>query len=137
MMIERKEVELVKKEIIILGELLFSEEAEDDEDNVYLRINFNEKSIEKRCSNFFEALTQIRLELEREDIIIRCNGAAENVFPSPMLLSMGVGRYAYHNTLGKQATRNDLVDIFEADTSFEFVTVDKQNKYHSNWIRSL
>ncbi|MEH7304129.1 hypothetical protein [Neobacillus drentensis] len=52
---------------------------------------------------------------------IICNGAALNVYPSPMALSMGSGRLAYKLNFGKQAISEDLVDIFDCDDTLNFV----------------
>ena len=137
MTLESKKIEFEREGEVIQGEITFSEEAEDDEENVYLKVEFNGRIIERTCFNFFEALNEIRKQLEDEGIQIRCNGASESVYPSPMLLSMGVGRNAYHNILGKHATKNNIVDIFEMDNRYKFVSIEKQRAFHSKWIESL
>ena len=79
----------------------------------------------------------IRKDLEHDGIQILCNGAARNVYPSPMMLNMGEGRSAYKVTLGHQALMKDVVDIFDYDESLICCSVEEQNQYYSNWVTSL
>ena len=87
--------------------------------------------------SYVEALQQMREKLERDHIQILCNGAALDIYPSPMALSMGYGEKAYKLYLGKPTRMKDLVDIFEYGASLEFCTVEEQNNYYDFWIRSL
>ncbi|TKI62029.1 hypothetical protein FC756_19370 [Lysinibacillus mangiferihumi] len=66
-----------------------------------------------------------------------CNGAALNVYPSQMQLSMGPGRLAYKLKFGKPATTEDIVDIFEFEDDLKFVTVEEQFSYYKRWLKSL
>ena len=54
-----------------------------------------------------------------------------------MTLAMGEGRRAYKMTWGKQALMKDLVDIFDYDESLICCSVEEQNRYYMDWIRSL
>jgi hypothetical protein len=66
-----------------------------------------------------------------------CNGAAKNVYPSPMQISMGTGRFAYKQYIGKQARTEDVVDIFDCDNSLDFVGIEEQYKFHEEWCKSI
>ena len=66
-----------------------------------------------------------------------CNGASLDVFPSGMARSMGGGLRAYRLTLGKQALREDLVDIFELDDVFVPSSVESQDAHFDVWLGSL
>ncbi|WP_116190826.1 hypothetical protein [Paenibacillus taihuensis] len=113
------------------------EEAPDDEDKVLLSIRVGEEQISFKSENFFDALKQLRQHLEERHIQIKCNGAALNVYPSPMALSMGAGRLAYRLTFGRQAKTSDLVDIFECDNDLTFVSIDEQLNFYKSWLKSL
>lgn len=113
------------------------EEVPGDENMVLLRLKFGEKYLSFKSENFFEAPEKLRQYLEGKQIQIVCNGAALNVYPSAMILSMGVGRFAYKLNLGRQAGTEDLVDIFDCDEDFKFVTIIEQLNFYKDWLKSL
>lgn len=82
----------------------------------------------------FQALRQ---HLEEQHIQVMCNGAAVNVYPSTMQLSIGVGRLAYKLYIGKPAKTEDIVDIFEYDENLKFVGIEDQFNYYISWLKSL
>ena len=102
---------------VVPGQVTLQDEADENEDLVAVKIKLAEKTYEARAESYFETLQNLRKELERDGIQILCNGAARNVYPSPMTLAMGYGRKAYKMTWGKQAPRKDLVEIFDYDES--------------------
>lgn len=135
---EKIQVNLMMKDNnIVRYNLELFEEAPDDKDMVLLKLTIDEKKISCKSANFFDALLDLRKELEKTDIIIMCNGAAENVYPSPMQQSMGSGRVAYKQFLGQKAKIADVVDIFECDESLNFVNIDKQLKFNIEWQKSI
>lgn len=87
--------------------------------------------------NFFFALLDLRKDLERENMQIMCNGAAKNVYPSSMQLSMELGRTAYRLYTGQQARTKDMVDIFDSDKSLDFVTIDEQWQFYNEWLKGV
>ena len=113
------------------------EEAPDDEDFVLLKMNLGEKVLSFKSESCFEVLEQLRQYLEEKHIQILCNGAALNVYPSPMALSMGAGRLAYKLILGKQAKTEDMVDIFDYDDKYSFVSIAEQRNFYKDWLNSL
>ena len=119
------------------GDLYLYEEAPNDSDQVQIEIDFNDQKISKMDDNFFQALQNLRKELEDKNIQIMCNGAAKNVFPSPMQLSMGSGRTAYLLKLGQQAKNADIIDIFDCLDSLTFVNVKEQEVFYKDWIKSI
>jgi len=135
---EEKIVKLLWKEGRYTEELLeIYEEAPDDKDFVLLKMKLTDEVITCKRENCFEALVQLRHYLEQKNIQIQCNGAALNVYPSPMALSMGVGRLAYKLHLGRQAKMEDLVDIFNCDEDLKFVTINEQLNHYEDWLKSL
>jgi len=87
--------------------------------------------------DFFEALKQLRLELEKTDALLHCFGASENVYPSGMQRSIGPAVLAYKMRIGSPALRQDIVNIFEADETVVPSTVEQQERFHRRWIDSL
>lgn len=89
-----------------------------------------------QSENYFTALQLLRVKLEEQNIQILCNGAAFNVYPSGMQLSMGVGRLAYKLHLVVPSKNADVIDIFDLDEELEFVSVLEQANYYQRWIDS-
>lgn len=83
---------------VVPGQVTLQDEADENEDLVAVKIKLAEKTYEARAESYFETLQNLRKELERDGIQILCNGAARNVYPSPMTLAMGYGRKAYKMT---------------------------------------
>lgn len=111
----------------------------ENNDGVTVTIQFSleEFVLETEEDNYFDALIKLREELERRNIILLCKGCSRNVYPSGMILSMGVGRKAYTLTYGQQAKMDSLVDIFDSCSVEEYATVEEQSEYFENWILSL
>lgn len=87
--------------------------------------------------DYFEALCNVRLELEKDGLIPFCYGASINVFPSPMARQMGRGKSAYKMEMGKQTTRECAVRIFESGADVIPSPVALQKQYFNDWLASL
>ena len=122
---------------VVLGQVTLQNEVSENEYLVAVEIKLEEKTYNAVAESYFETLQDLRQELERDGIQILCNGAAKNVYPSPMALAMGEGRRAYRMTWGKQALQKDVVDIFDYDESLICCSVEEQKQYYMDWIRSL
>ena len=138
MEVEKKNVKLLlNRERQIFEDLFLYEEASDDEDMVLIETTIDGKKINFKSESFFSALQSLRKVLENKNIQIVCNGAAKNVYPSPMQMSMGSGIKAYKLTMGQQAKNSDVVDIFDCDEQLDFVNMDEQSKYYTEWLKSV
>jgi len=92
-----------------------------------IRLDFGEgKVAQVEAPDLFAALETIRLQLEPSGVLICCQGARADVYPSGMARQMGGGRRAYRLRAGKRSTRDDLVDIFDPAEPDEVVTVQEQ-----------
>lgn len=120
-----------------IGEFTLYEESPRHEEMVLIELAYNEKKLSCESDNFFSALVKVRTELEAENLFIACNGAAENVYPSSMQLSMGSGRKAYKLTLGHQPRLVDVVDIFGQEKELTIAGIREQAKYYERWLASL
>ena len=87
-------------------------------------------------SDLFDCLCALRSKMDALGIKTLCNGARMDAFPSPMLQSSGA-RKVYITEIGKQALRENLVNIFEEATVEKVGTVEEQFEYHNKWIDSL
>lgn len=119
----------LKKEAII--------ELVEDNDIVGIKFSLDRFVIEKKGENYFETLIELRKNLEIMDIKLLCKGCCRNVYPSGMMLSMGVGRKAYTLDYGKQAKTSSLVDIFDSCSIEEYATIDQQKDFFENWLKSI
>ncbi len=119
------------------GEFILQEISPADENLVRLQLVVSGESFVADGESFFEALTAIRDSLEQKGLRPKCQGAREDVYPSPMILNMGLGEKAYRLTLGQQAKMADLVEIFEAAPETAPASVSDQEAYYRKWLNSL
>ncbi len=113
--------------------LYLYDEVENDPEKV--RIEFDKKSY--IAYNYFDALCLLRKYLESRSIQLMCNGAAKEVYPSPMQLSMGCCRTGYVQYMSKPALNKNVVDLFEFDESLTLCDIKTQEEYHKQWLMSL
>lgn len=101
-----KEITLVSDEEVLVGRLV----------GVYsgteytVRITYRTSTSEHTAWNLFEALVQVRADLERDGLKPAVEGACRDVYPSRMAMDMGGGRRAYR---WPQSGRPATVDIFD------------------------
>ncbi|TNH41528.1 hypothetical protein [Photorhabdus luminescens] len=85
--------------------------------------------------DFFSCFAKARKELK--NITFLCKGAKRNVYPSNMSRQMSLGMVAYECTLGEQATREDIVKIFDFDDLDLATDPDEQKEFHHKWLKSF
>ena len=84
--------------------------------------------------DLFEALASARRSLEADGVVLACNGARRDVFPSAMQRQAAGGRYAYVLEMPRSASRPPVVDIFAlAPESSVLATVDEQRDWFDRW----
>jgi hypothetical protein len=88
------------------------------------------------AADVFECLCQLRMQLGEDGIRLCCNGARLNVWPSGMARDMGGGFKAYALQMGRKASREDLVDIFDAAPIDTIATVKEQRRFNKEWLSS-
>lgn len=87
--------------------------------------------------DLFDALASARRVLEPQDVMLVCNGARRDVFPSPMLRQAAAGRRAYVLDMPRTSGRPSAVDIFAAaPESAVLATVDEQREWFERWRKS-
>ncbi|WP_326568935.1 hypothetical protein VSH64_45520 [Amycolatopsis rhabdoformis] len=75
-------------------------------------------------SNLFKCLLCARTALEKEDLLLCCQGARPDVFPSGMQQQMEHGRFAA--VLSRSGEEEGAVDIFAAAEPSQVTSVEAQ-----------
>ena len=135
----------IKSKISVIAEngvrdatLLRWEEAPDNANEVKLLLEFDGIHFEAQSERgFFRTLCMIREQVEELGMLVKCYGSSINVYPSPMIESMGCGEKAYRLELGKPALMSDLVVIFDSGVDVEPSKVSSQQEFYKEWINSL
>jgi hypothetical protein len=102
-----------------------------------LRLQYPGGEVTAEAFDFFEALCQVRRELEKVGWRPVCYGSSKAVYPSGMCREMGSGLKAYRLQLGQPARVEDLVSIFESGPDVEPASVEEQRAFHDLWMRSV
>jgi hypothetical protein len=84
--------------------------------------------------NFYICLGRIRQD--HSDVTFLCKGAKINVHPSSMSSQMTLGVKAYELTLGKYASRSDLVNIFDYEENNLTNDPEVQRDFFIRWVES-
>lgn len=74
---------------------------------------------------------------EHSGLKFLCKGAKRNVRPSSMSAQMTLGVVAYENILGKPASRENLVNIFDYDDQDIINDPQLQKDYFFLWMESI
>ncbi|MCU0242227.1 MAG: hypothetical protein MUF51_07370 [Vicinamibacteria bacterium] len=102
-----------------------------------LSLSYGNQRVNASARDYFEALCEIRKQIERLGHTIRCYGASRNVFPSGMARDMGQGLGAYKLQPGRSADAADLVSIFDDGPDVDPVSVEAQAVFYQSWLASL
>lgn len=94
-----------------------------------------EEKVDVSAEDFFSCFCELRSLLK--DFIFLCKGAKINVYPSRMSRQMANGVKAYELTLGQQALRENLVDIFDYDDIGFSSSPKEQYDFYQKWLSSL
>lgn len=86
-------------------------------------------------NDYFSCLVELRKKAPY--IKFLCKGAKINVYPSSMARQMSQGMLAYELIIGKPATRDNIVHIFDFDDKDISENPDEQKYFYKNWISSL
>ena len=134
---DENNMEIFDIEIINNGKIeknkLFLSEIEDE---INLKIEIERTIYFSKSDNIFDSVLELRKKLELKNIYLLCNASAINVYPSGMQKEFG-GTKAYKLQMGKQATLNDVVDIFDYDNELKIGSVKEQEEFYESWLESL
>ena len=134
---DENNMEIFDIEIINNGKIeknkLFLSEIEGE---INLEIEIERTIYFSKSDNIFDSVVELRKKLELNNIYLLCNASAINVYPSGMQKEFG-GAKAYKLQMGKQATLNDVVDIFDYDNELKIGSVKEQEEFYENWLESF
>jgi hypothetical protein len=131
-------VELLSADGVAHGELTYGEySSTTDSESCWVRLARAEHVLLGHSGDYFDALIDLRRQLEAQGTLIRVNGAGRNIWPSGMSRSMGAGIKAFRLSLGQQARMADLVHIFESSVGIEPVTIAEQEHFRDQWFASV
>jgi hypothetical protein len=116
---------------------VFIVDEDEDTDQCRLTFQYPGGEITVEALDYFEAMCQIRTNLETKGWRPVCFGSAQNVYPSNMARDMGRGLKAYKMEIGRRATTADLVRIFDAASDLQPVSVEEQRQFYEQWLLSL
>lgn len=85
--------------------------------------------------DIYACLAKVRADFPH--ISFLCKGAKVNVMPSRMASQMSAGMVAYEMTLGKQATRDDIVHLFDYEEERLTNNPQEQIDFFKQWLASL
>ena len=106
------------------------------EDEINLKIEIERTIYFSKSDNIFDSIVELRKKLELNNIYLLCNASVINVYPSGMQKEFG-GTKAYKLQMGKQATLNEVVDIFDYDSELKIGSVKEQEEFYENWLESF
>jgi len=127
------EVQLLKGPNVTAALLRYGQEAMD----CVIHLTYGDRVVTGSARDFFDALCEVRKELERDDVFLNCYGASLNVFPSGMGRDMGRGLKPYRMTIGQPAQRSDQVGLFETGPDVLPTTVQAQHEHFQAWLSAL
>lgn len=101
-----------------------------------LDLKWADNALQSQGHDLFDALIELRRELENQGRNIAVQGACADVWPSGSSREQPGGRKAYRLPAGRVPTPDDLVDIFGPAAPAEVVTVDEQNEAVQRYFSS-
>lgn len=107
-------------------------------DSAHIKLKFSEADNFAKvytAEDMYKCLAKVRIEFPH--IKFLCKGAKINVRPSSMASQMSGGMVAYELTLGKRATREDLVNIFDFEEHNLTSDPSEQYNFYKEWIASI
>lgn len=115
--------------VLVKAKLLYGTEPP----SITLDVNDSEYSC--RAGDLFSCFIKLRSMLPNAEFL--CKGAKVRVHPSRASSQMSAGLMAYELTLGKQALRENLINIFDYDAHDLTNDPLAQNEFFERWIKSL
>lgn len=107
-------------------------------DATEIKLMFSEADNFKKiysAEDMYRCLAKVRTDFP--SIQFLCKGAKINVTPSSMASQMSGGLVAYELTLGKRATRENLVHIFDYEDQNLTNDPEEQRRFYEAWIVSI
>jgi hypothetical protein len=133
-----KSVEIVlPNKSIVCGSFAIWNEDPSNQTLGRVELRLSNRVLSKSNVSFFHALRDIRLELEKENILLKCFGSSRHVWPSGMGFSASKGEMAYKHYLGKKGDVKDVISIFDSGSDIDPCTFEEQMQFHKQWQLSI
>lgn len=100
-----------------------------------IQLKLNDSNFISAGDDLYSCLANLRKQLP--DVEFLCKGSKINVHPSRSTRQMTAGLLAYELTMGEQARRSDLVNIFDYDDNNLTNEPGEQNSFFEAWLTSL
>jgi hypothetical protein len=91
-------------------------------------------TLECHAGDFFEALREIRRELDARGVSLLVMGAREDVWASGMQRDMGAGLTIYLLSSAPKGSRPDTVGLLDPTDASAVATVERQDDYYRRWL---
>lgn len=107
-------------------------------DTQNLTMTFSEADNFKKVysgKDIYVCLAKIRADFPH--ITFLCKGAKINVTPSRMASQMSAGLVAYEMTLGEQASRDNIVNLFDYEENNLTNNPQEQVAFFKKWLASI
>jgi hypothetical protein len=106
-------------------------------DQCHLQLSLDDgRTFTAVAMDYFACLISVRRELEAEGLVVCCQGARKNVWPSGMGRDMGAGLVAYVLTIGRAPRRDEQVQVLAPADAELIGTVTEQEQHFEAWRRS-
>ena len=102
-----------------------------------IKLTWSGGEVECIAGIFFECFKRVREKLAKQGIYPLCYGASRKVVITGMAAEMGLGLKVYKAEIGSFPSRKQLVSIFDYGEDIESVTVEVQEKFQRQWVRSM
>lgn len=110
------------------------DESPDDPAKVLLTVVVNQRAYSETNDDYWGALRNLRVRLEKDGLLLVCYGASRNISPSGM---GSLFTHAYRLTPGRPALQADMVHLFDTGPDVDPVTVEEQDGFVQEWLKSL
>lgn len=97
--------------------------------SVYLNLTWNQSTLKVEGFDYYDCFNKLRAQLAAQSLWLLCKGAARQFHHSGMSRDMTNGTRGYWLTLGKPASMDQVVGIFDEADTIDIVDEATQNDF--------
>ncbi|MFF9480364.1 hypothetical protein [Streptomyces sp. NPDC014733] len=94
-------------------------------------------NVSSSAPDLFESLIDLRRDLAARDLLLCCNGARLDCYPSRMSREMGKAQKVLVLEKGKPPSARSMVDIFGEADGAKIGTPEEQESHYRDWLDSI
>jgi hypothetical protein len=102
-----------------------------------LLILYGHQNIEVKGYDYFKCLINLRIQLEKQNLNILCNGATKDVCCEGMLRRYSNGLQGHIIKLGQYISEDNKLSIFGYSEPNTVVSINEQKKFYKLYCSSL